>query len=471
MKISYICPKSKLFVRGKQHNTLILKKILKTKKGKYGMVFLACLIVPVALIFVEISNSVFRNLKIMENSGKSDTKPVYYAGFIPEKRVEFGIILDSFLVFKDKIKANENLAGILSRFNVDYSLIDKLVKKSKNIFNVRKIRTGKPYTVLYSKDSSCSAKYFIYEQSPTDYVVCDLRDTLNVYKEQKDVEVKIQTASGIIHASLYETMIDNEINPLLAIELSEIYAWAIDFYRIQKEDKFKVIYEEKFVDGRSIGFGKILAAYFNHAGKDFYAFYFTPACPQDNKDSIGDYFDECGSSLRKALLKSPLKYSRITSRYTHRRFHPILKRYKPHYGIDYAAATGTPIRSVGDGIVLEARYKKGNGNYVKIRHNSVYTTQYLHMSKRAKGIRPGVWVNQGQVIGYVGSTGLATGPHLCYRFWKHGRQVNPLKVEIPPSKPVKHEYREEYYQNINEIIRELNVIEYQKKWLKTVNSG
>lgn len=433
---------------------LILKKKLEIKKRfhriKFGLVFLTCLIITVALIFLNFSNfltTTIRDKSLVENS---DTISVYSSGFIDLEKIEFCIVLDRFNVCKQRIKTNENLSKILSGYNVDYILIDKLVRKSRNVFDVRKILTGNPYTILYSKDTSLSAKYLIYEQNPVDYIVFDLTDTLNVYKEKKDVEVKIQMASGIITSSLYETMIDNKIKPLLAIELSEIYAWAIDFYRIQKNDKFKVIYEERFVEEQSIGFGKILAAYFYHAGKEFYAIYFDR-----------DYFDECANSLRKSLLKAPLRYTRISSGFTNRRFHPILKRYKSHFGIDYAAPTGTPIRSVGDGIVVEARYKKGNGNYVKIKHNSVYTTQYLHMTKRAKGIKKGVWVKQGQVIGYVGSTGLATGPHLCYRFWKHGRQVNPFKEKIPPSKPVKEEFLKEYYQKMNEMIEALDKIEYK----------
>ncbi|MBN4051531.1 peptidoglycan DD-metalloendopeptidase family protein, partial [bacterium AH-315-M05] len=267
----------------------------------------------------------------------------------------------------------------------------------------------------------------------------------------------IQTVSGVINSSLWQTMIDNDINLNISLEMSEIYAWAVDFYKIQKGDAFKVIYEEKFIlsgdegEGEPAGIGRIMGAYFKHFNETFYAIYF-------EQDSVGDYFDENAKSLRKAFLKSPLKYSRITSRYSLRRFHPVQKRYKPHLGVDYAAPRGTPIRTTGDGVVSKAGYKGGNGNYVKVKHNSVYSTQYLHMTNIRKGIRRGARVKQGDIIGYVGSTGLATGPHVCYRFWKNGQQVNPLRVKIPPSKPVKSEYMEKYIRVKKEMMRELDGI-------------
>jgi murein DD-endopeptidase MepM/ murein hydrolase activator NlpD len=222
------------------------------------------------------------------------------------------------------------------------------------------------------------------------------------------------------------------------MELSSIYAWTIDFFRIQKGDHFKIVYEEKFVENEFIGIGRVYAALFNHANEDFYAFYF------EEEENYGDYFDDEGAALRKAFLRAPLNYSRISSSYSKRRKHPVTGRIKAHLGTDYAAPTGTPILSTANGTVTEARYKRNNGNYVKVRHNSTYSTQYLHMSKIKSGIRPGVYVKQGEVIGYVGSTGLATGPHVCYRFWKNGRQVDPYKQKLPPSKPVKKENLEAY---------------------------
>jgi murein DD-endopeptidase MepM/ murein hydrolase activator NlpD len=243
---------------------------------------------------------------------------------------------------------------------------------------------------------------------------------------------------------------------MLIHSLSEVFAWQVDFYRIQKGDRFKVLYEQLLVDDEEAGIGKIIGAYFNHNEEDYYAVYF------DQGSGIS-YFDENGQSLQKQFLKSPLRYKRISSRYTRRRYHPVLKRYKAHLGTDYAAPTGTPIRSVGDGVVEEARYSQYNGRYVKIRHNSVYTTQYLHMSRFGKGIKAGVKVTQGQVIGYVGSTGLANGPHLCFRFWKNGQQVDALNVKLPPSEPVNEDKRDEYNVVMKSVLEKLNNVSFKIK--------
>ena len=368
--------------------------------------------------------------------------------------VEYGIETDSFTVYKDVIQPNEFLANILLKYNIPYPEIDALAKESKTIFDVRKMAAGKNYTILCSKDSLGKAQCFIYEPNATDYVVFDMRDTLSIYKGQKEVETRIQTASGVIRSSLYQTLVNAKVSPVLAIEMANVFAWTIDFYRIQKDDWFKVIYEERFVDGESIGVGRVLSANFNHQGKDFFACYFV-------QDSIGDYFDAEANSLRRAFLKSPLKYGRLTSGFTMRRFHPVQKRNKPHLGTDYAAPKGTPILATGDGVVIASAYAKYNGNYVKIRHNSTYTTQYLHMSKR--GVKVGQHVTQGDVIGYVGSTGLATGPHVCYRFWKNGRQTNHLREEFPPSKPVNPENKAAYDEVMEQYKKQLEKIKLKGK--------
>ncbi len=292
------------------------------------------------------------------------------------------------------------------------------------------------------------------EIDAANYVVYNMLDSIRIYRERKEVDTEIMMASGEITSSLWQTMADNNINFNITVNLSEIYAWAIDFYRIQKGDYFKVLYEEKFVDGESVGIGKVIAAYFNHYNHDYYAVYF-------EQGEAADYFDENANSLRKAFLKAPLKYSRISSRYSMKRFHPVQKRYKAHLGTDYAAPRGTPIMSTGDGVIQKSGYSKGNGNYVKVRHNSVYSTQYLHMNKIKSGIRKGVRVRQGDVIGYVGSTGLATGPHVCYRFWKNGRQVDALKVSVPPSLPVEKKYRSEYEKVRDEMIQKLRGLDVE----------
>lgn len=351
---------------------------------------------------------------------------------VMEKRaissIEFGIDKSNFKVVEGKIKPNEFLANLLLPHHIDYTTIDALAKKSKEVFDVRKIVAGKNYKILKNQDSLNKARYFIYQPNPIDYVVFDLGDSLRIYKGQKEVDIQEKTVSGIINSSLYETLQASQSSPALAVEMADIFAWTIDFYRIQKGDWFKAIYEVKYVDGEAIGIGEIKAVEFKHFDKNFYAFHFEQG---ENKD---DYFDEDAESLRKAFLKSPLKFSRLSSRYSNRRFHPVQKRWKAHLGTDYAAPTGTPIMSTGDGVVIQASYTKGNGNYVKVKHNSAYTTQYLHMSKR--NAKTGQYVKQGDIIGYVGSTGLATGPHVCYRFWKNGKQVDHLREDFPSAEPV-----------------------------------
>ncbi len=375
---------------------------------------------------------------------------------VPEPQYLYGIQIDSFEVKKDKVKRNQNLSEILNPRNVDYKTIDQLARKSKKIFDVRKIKTGNPYTLLCDKDSGASAKFMIYEKNPIEYVVFDLRDSINIYESKKPVDTIRKSFTGVIYNSLYMTILENGGNIQLVNALAEMYAWQIDFFRIQKNDKFKVIYDELFVDGESVGLHKILAAQFEHFNDNFSAYYF-------HQDAEHDYFDDNGESLRKAFLKAPLKYSRISSKYTMRRYHPVQKRYKAHLGTDYAAPQGTPIYAVGDGVITEARYKKYNGNYVKIRHNSVYTTQYLHMYKIKSGIKPGKTVKQGDVIGYVGSTGLATGPHCCFRFWKNGHQVDPFRQKIPPSKPVAESNMDAFKKIQKKYKKQLDKLEYPKE--------
>tara|TARA_B100000963_G_scaffold132710_1_gene115548 strand:+ start:2007 stop:3236 length:1230 start_codon:yes stop_codon:yes gene_type:complete len=350
----------------------------------------------------------------------------------------YDICTDDYKVYKGELESGQTLGAVLYLNHIDHGRIDQIVRASKGIFDFRKAKAGKKFTVLCSNDSIEKAQYFIYEMSSIDYVVFDIRDTIGVFLGQKEVVYKTKNASGKIESSLWNSLVENKMSPALVMELSSIYAWTIDFFRIQKGDYFKVVYEEKYVEGEYIGIGRVYAALFNHANEDFYAFYF------EEEENYGDYFDDEGAALRKAFLRAPLNYSRISSSFSKRRKHPVTGRIKAHLGTDYAAPTGTPILSTANGTVTEARYKRNNGNYVKVRHNSTYSTQYLHMSKIKSGIRPGVYVKQGEVIGYVGSTGLATGPHVCYRFWKNGRQVDPYKQKLPPSKPVKKENLEAY---------------------------
>jgi murein DD-endopeptidase MepM/ murein hydrolase activator NlpD len=361
-----------------------------------------------------------------------------------EVNEEYGFATDSFLVIKDKVRKNQNLSEILLPYGVPYASIDKIARASKEVFDVRKLGVGKPYTIFCRKDSTGYAMCFIYEPNARDYVVFNLQDSLHIYKGQKEIEKRTKYVKGTVNSSLYVDLKKQGADPVLAIELSEIYAWTIDFYRIQKGDAFEILYTENFVEGQSIGVDRVLSCTFTHDNKPFQAFYF------EGENEKG-FFDEKGRNLKKAFLKAPVKFSRISSGYSNRRFHPVQKRFKAHLGTDYAAPKGTPIVAVGDGVISEARYKANNGNYVKMRHNSVYETQYLHMSKIKSGIKPGVRVSQGDVIGYVGSTGLATGPHVCYRFWKNGKQVNHRTQELPASDPLSEASKPAYLQLISEM--------------------
>lgn len=348
----------------------------------------------------------------------------------PVPKMLYGVNVDSLTVFKEKINRNEFLADILLRYNVDYPTIDKLARETREIFDVRKIRYGNYYSVLMTRDSVPRTRYFVYEISPVDYVIYEIGDTITAARGAKQIEITIDTASGVIESSLWNAMIESNTNPNLANELSEIYAWTIDFFGIQKGDNFKVIYENQFVDGEAIGIGTVLGANFNHYGEDHHAFYFV-------QDSSGDYFDENANSLRRTLLKAPLRYRRISSGFSYSRMHPILKYRRPHLGVDYAADRGTPVVSIGDGVVIFAKWDNGGGGRaVKIKHNGTYTTLYMHLSKYGKGIKAGATVKQGQVIGYVGASGLATGPHLDFRIYRNGKPIDPLKVESPPALPV-----------------------------------
>jgi murein DD-endopeptidase MepM/ murein hydrolase activator NlpD len=407
-----------------------------------------------ALIIISlISIQIFIGCSGSNNNQEKTDLEAEVVDSIPSPTIEYGINTDSFTVYKDVIKPNEFLANILLKYKIPYPEIDQLAKESESVFDVKKLASGKNYTILCSKDSLGKAQCFIYEPNAVDYVVFDMRDSISIYKGKKEVTTKIHEASGTIQSSLYQTLDDANVIPVLAIEMADVFAWTIDFYRIQKGDWFKVIYEEKFVDGKSIGIGRVLASNFNHYNKDFFACYFV-------QDSIGDYFDDEANSLRRAFLKSPLKFGRLTSGFTMRRFHPVQKRNKPHLGTDYAAPKGTPIMATGDGVVIASSRSKYNGNYVKIKHNSTYTTQYLHMSKRAAKV--GQHVMQGDIIGYVGSTGLATGPHVCYRFWKNGSQTNHLKEDFPPSEPVKTQHLERFNKKLKKYKSKVDKIPLKK---------
>ncbi|MEO1051480.1 MAG: peptidoglycan DD-metalloendopeptidase family protein [Bacteroidota bacterium] len=411
----------------------------------------------IALVSISIAAYFILPTTTQKSQPVADTNEASIADSIPpappEPTILYGMVIDSMVVIEDKIKRNQNISEILSSYNIPYQDIHQLAKASKDVFDVRRIAANKKYTLICDPDSLNTAKALIYEPNAIEYVVFNLSDSISVEKKQREIQIVEREISGVIQSSLSVTMEELGVSHALTNDLVDVFAWQIDFYRLQKGDRFKVIYEEKSVGGEVVGIGDIKAAQFEHFKNDFFAIPFT----QDEKF---EYYDEEGKSLRKALLKYPLEFSRISSRYSLKRFHPVQKRYKAHLGTDFAAPTGTPIRSVGDGIVLEARYSKYNGNYVKIKHNGTYTTQYLHMSKIASGIKPGVKVKQGQTIGKVGSTGLATGAHLCYRFWKNGVQVDALRVKLPSSAPIQEENKEAFDILKDSLIKSLEKIAY-----------
>jgi len=366
---------------------------------------------------------------------------------------EYGINLDSFNMEIGEITPNLFIAQLFLNYQIPSKTISEIITKTKEVFDVRRIKRGNKFAVFTSKDSLRTVKYIVYEKTLDKYIVFDFRDTLNVYLGQKEVTTKMQTASGIITSSLWETLQDIDLNPLLANDLSEVYAWSIDFFGLQVNDKFKILYSQEFVDTLPLNYGKIQAALFEHYGKEIYAIPFL-------QDSIWSYYDQDGQSLRKAFLKAPLKYSHISSGYSNSRLHPILKIYRPHHGVDYSAPVGTPVHSIGDGVIIEATYNSGAGNWLKVKHNGVYTTGYMHLQKFADGIHLGSKVKQGEVIGYVGSTGLSTGPHLDFRVYQNDEPIDPLTIDAPPVEPIKPENLIEFNKIRDFIVNGFTKIEY-----------
>lgn len=347
-------------------------------------------------------------------------------------RYEYGLAIDSFRVDTGYVREGETLGGILRKCGATREQLTHILSLDREQFDVRTIRAGKRYLACYQPDSVLL--YWIYQPDIKTAKVLHLTDSLHVEHHEKPVEIRARYAEATIESSLWNAMITNGLPADLALELSEIYAWTIDFFGLQKDDSIRVYYEEQYVDSTRIGIGHIYAAHFYHGRRWQDAYWF------ENEDIRG-YFDGDGNSLRKAFLKAPLNYKRISSHFSYARKHPVLKIVRPHTGVDYAAPTGTPVVSIGDGVVIEKGYKGGGGHTVKIRHNSTYTSAYLHLSKYGKDLRVGSHVSQGQVIGYVGSSGTATGPHLDFRIWKNGCPIDPLKMESPPVEPVPAAYR------------------------------
>ena len=359
----------------------------------------------------------------------------------------FGIPVDSYRISTGKIKPNRFLSDILAKYGITDQEIFFLIKNSSKIFDVREIRSGNNYTILSEKDTIGKARYFIYEHDPSLFYIFSFNDSLNITPFRQKENSVIRYASGKIETSLWDAIIEAKLNFELANALSEIYAWTVDFFSLQKGDGFKVIFEEKFIGDQSFGIGKIYGAEFDHSGNKIYAI----PMIQEGKES---FYDKNGNSLRKEFLKAPLTFSRISSRFSSGRMHPILRIVRPHYGVDYAAPVGTPVKSIGDGIVISTTMEEEAGRIVRIKHNSVYSTAYMHLSNFASGIFAGTAVKQGEIIGYVGMSGMATGPHLDFRFYMNGYPVDPLKVDAPPVEPVLEENTDKF-QKIKTVVLSL----------------
>ncbi|WP_421799960.1 peptidoglycan DD-metalloendopeptidase family protein [Haliscomenobacter sp.] len=342
--------------------------------------------------------------------------------------IKYGFALDTFQVFESEFQRSENLGDILVSHNMDYADIDNLVRNSRDVFDVRDLTAGKPYLIL-SKDSTQGPDYMIYEPNLYKYYVFHLKDSLFIEKVERPITTAIRSSGVIVESSLWESMERSGADPALIKSLEEALKWSVDFHHLNRGEEFKAVYDQNYVEGQPVDPGRVHAALYKTNNKENFAFYYES--PQ-----YTGYYDQDGRPMKKGFLRAPVKYVRISSGFNMRRLHPILGTVRPHFGTDYAAPYGTPIIAVGDGTVLEATRRGGNGNFVKIKHTGQVQTQYLHMQAFARGIRPGVRVSQGQVIGYVGSTGLATGPHVCFRFWMNGRQVNHNGLKLPPPEPL-----------------------------------
>lgn len=371
---------------------------------------------------------------------------------VEENRL-FGILSDGYTTERSEIKSGETMGKILNDLGVSAVDVDRLDKASEDVFPLRKLRGGNSYTTFVKADTTAQSKldYLVYEINNIEYVVFSFAtDSISAYKGVKPTIIKRQKKSASIDSSMWGAIMDADLPYALAAEIEDIYQWSVDFFAIQKGDNFTVIYEEKFVeDTISVGVGRVWGAKFNHGGHEYYAI------PFKQNDNI-EYWEADGGSLRKQMLKAPLKYSRISSGFTHARLHPIYKVYRAHTGVDYAAPSGTPVHSVADGVVIFKGWGGGGGNTLKIKHPNNMTTGYLHLRGYAKGISQGTHVKQGQLIGYVGSTGASTGPHLDYRIWKGTTPINPLKIPQEPSEPISKENKRDFAYVKSLVIAELN---------------
>lgn len=368
--------------------------------------------------------------------------------------VKWGFALDHFNLFEDQFKQGDILGKILAEHGLSAVQIDRMVKNSAGVFQISSLRTGRKFTILSSNPDQ--PEWMIYEPSPYEFVTFQLKEPFHVEVHKRAVVTELKSSSGVLETSFWQAMTDNGLSDEVADKMIDILASSVDFYHQKEGDRFKVVYEQHIVEGKPVGTGKVVAAQYEREGKLSYAMRF-----EDPATGKIDYYDAEGHPARKAFLRTPIRFSRISSGFSMNRHHPILGYNRPHFGTDYAAPHGTPIQAVADGTVLEATRRGGNGNFVKIRHDKTYETQYLHLSGFANGIRPGSRVIQGQTIGFVGSTGLATGPHCCFRFWKNGQQVNWLKLDLPNAEPMKGPSLAAYQAVKTDLIAKLQAVEYR----------
>ncbi len=425
----------------------ILRRLKRTGKKTTGKKYLPEWILGISLFILLIfsfSRIMWYNYMIPTVDQKEDI-------LLAEPKLLYGLAVDSFHVEENNVKMNESLSDILTDRGVSSAVIDRIAHLPSSVFDLRKMKVGNDYALFYSRDSLRTPLYFAYSENPVNYYLyCLSQDSCKVVAGKNEVTTERKIATGVINSSLWNAMKENNLDPMLAIQLSELFAWSIDFFAIQKGDYFKVLYDVDYVKGEQIGIGKIYAALFNSSGQDFYAIHF-------EQEDGQNYFDEQGRSIRKEFLKAPLKFPvRISSRFSAARMHPVLRIVRPHFGVDYAAPTGTPVYAIGDGLVLTKAYQPaGGGNFLKIRHNSIYTTTYMHLSKFEKGIQVGTRVKQGQLIGYVGATGLASGPHLDFRVFMNGFPIDPLKMKSPPANPVSQNNMANFLAVRDKLLKEL----------------
>lgn len=370
----------------------------------------------------------------------------------PSHIYRYGICIDSLDTEDELIRPGDNLAAIFGRLGFSPNESDRICRASAEVLDPTKLRAGMYYTVFKTQDTLQAVHHIAFAKSQTNYAIIDFTgDSVCAYAFNKPITLQRKYVEGTITSSLWNVIRDKGVSPLLALDLSDVYAWQIDFFDVKEGDSFQVIYQEAFIDDTtSLNIASIEGATFTHQGKEYVAIPFV-------QDSLSEFFDVEGNSLRKAFLKAPLQYSRISSRFSNARFHPVLKRYRAHHGVDYAAPAGTEVKSIGDGTVVAKAFQAGGGgNYVKIKHNAVYTTTYMHLRGFAKGLAVGKRVKQGEVIGYVGSTGLSTGPHLDFRVHKNGQPINPEKMESPPSHPVKPELMDSFRVVKTQILAEID---------------